>query len=298
MPHLRIFAFLFLVSAITLPQVWADASTPLRFSVIITGESAGSLEAMAVDGGSWTTSRKLVHTAVYIQHPKGHILWDSGLGTGLSQQMEAFSWWQKALFKVENVHPAVKQLEASSFDPHALHAIIPSHMHWDHVSGVEDFAGVPIWVRKEERAESRQGVPPAFVKSQYDDTDLVWKTITLQPKPYRGFPYSLDVFDDNTLVLVDLSGHTNGQVGLFLNHPEGGTYFFIGDTAWTQKGVTTNRGRPVFVDWLVGVDSDFEKNGEQLQRIHALSQQDPSLIVVPAHDELINRTLPIFPEFH
>ncbi len=276
----------------------SETNGKLAFSVIITGESSGSLEAMTVDGGSWFTPRKLVHTAALIRHPKGTILWDSGLGTALDEQMDAFSWWEKRLFQVENVQPAITQLASEGLSPNDLFALIPSHMHWDHVSALEDFPGVPIWVTPDEHAESEHGSPPAFIKSQYDDTALIWKHITLQPREYEGFEYSLDIFNDGSLILVDLSGHTHGQLGLFLNHPSGQRYFFIGDTAWTAKGVTSNRGRPAFVDWLVGVDSDYEKNAAQLDKIHQLHRQYPELIIVPAHDELVNRSLAVFPEFY
>lgn len=269
----------------------------LSFSIIITGESSGSLEAMVVDGGSWTTKRKLVHTAVLVQHPGGAFLWDTGLGTQLEEQLQAFNWWQKSLFKVENVNPAIAQLRAQQFDPSRLNAIIPSHMHWDHVSALEDFGDTPVWVQKAEHDEALNGAPPAFIASQFDAERINWQHVELANEPYMTFDKSLDIFGDGSAVLVDLSGHTAGQLGLFLTRASGERYFFIGDTAWVEIGVSRNRGRPVFVDWLVGVDSEIDRNAEQLSKIHALKKQHPELVIVPAHDELINRSLPIYPEF-
>ena len=92
---------------------------------------------------------------------------------------------------------------------------------------------------------------------------------------------------DGTLVLVDLSGHTAGQVGMFVNLPSGKRLFLIGDTSWTERGVEQNKPRPVFVQWISHVDSDRERNSEQLKRIHELHQRDPELLIVPAHDEVV-----------
>ncbi len=300
---LRLKHFVALITTLlTSVLLYADTTRPLdgtqiSFSVIITGQSSGSLEAMVVDGGAWTTPRQLVHTAVLIKHPRGTLLWDSGLGTQIEEQMEAFSWWQAQLFKVENVNPAVFQLRAAGISPEHISAIIPSHMHWDHVSALEDFAGIPVWVQAAEHEEATQGNPPAFITSQFDSKQINWAFFTLEDVHYKGFDRSRDIYGDESVVLVDLSGHTRGQLGLFLNTPEGQSYFFIGDTAWTKLGVENNRGRPVFVDWLVGVDSHYENNAAQLNKIHQLKQRQPDLIIVPAHDELVNRSLPVFPEF-
>lgn len=269
----------------------------LRFSVITTAESSGSLEAMVVKSGSWTTVRKLVHTAVLVQHPQGDFLFDSGIGKEFKAQMEVFSFFEKQLFKIENVYPARQQLNDHNYDMSRLMQIIPSHMHWDHASGLEDFSGIPVWIQQASLDEALQGQPPGFVLSQYDSPELVWKEFTLASQSYEGFEKSLDIFGDQSAVLVDLSGHTRGQVGLFLNLPDGKRYFFIGDTTWSKIGVTRNKPRPAFVHWLVAVDSDYEKNNQVIETIHQLSVRLPEVVIVPAHDELVIHTLPRYPTF-
>jgi glyoxylase-like metal-dependent hydrolase (beta-lactamase superfamily II) len=303
-PFNRIVFYLSLVSVSlfidnTLAQQPVISQTPemLRFSVLTTAESSGSMEAMVVQGGAWTTKRKLVHTAVLVQHPEGDFLFDSGIGEAFVSQMEVFNFLEKQLFKIENVHPARQQLDESSYDIERLIGIIPSHMHWDHASGLEDFIGVPVWLQQTSLEEALKGKPPAFVQSQFDSSELVWKKITLTNTAYHGFSASLDIFGDQTAVLVDLSGHTRGQLGLFLNLPDGQRYFFIGDTTWSKLGITHNKPRPVFVNWLVGVDTDVKKNSDVIQAIHELSKAEPSLVIVPAHDELVIQSLPRFPDF-
>jgi len=269
----------------------------VSFSVIKTAESSGSLEAMAVDGGSWFTIRNLVHVAVLIRHPKGDFLWDSGIGKEVDLQMEVFNFFESQLFSINNVKPARQQLNAESYDIQNLMAIIPSHLHWDHASGLEDFSGVPIWVQKESYAEAQTGQVPAFVISQYDSPDLKWKTFELNDQPYQGFSKSFDVYGDGSAVLVDLSGHTLGHLGLFLTLGSGKQYLFTGDTTWTIKGVEENKSRPWITEKLVGVDTDFEENAQVVDKLHRLSKERSELMIVPAHDELQLKRLPLFPKF-
>ena len=275
----------------------SSLSEKLNFSVITTAESSGSLEAMVVKGGSWLTKRQLVHTAVHVRHPKGDFLFDSGIGEAFEEQMSVFSFFEQQLFKIENVNPAKQQMQKAGYNFSNLKGIIPSHMHWDHASGLEDFIGTPVWIQKNSYEEALSGQPPGFVRSQYDDDNLEWNFFQLNNSNYEGFDASLDLFDDGSVVLVDLSGHTRGQVGLFINLPSGERYFFIGDTTWSALGVRNNKPRPAFVDWLVGVDSDFDKNSDVIEKIHQLSLNQPDIVIVPAHDELVISQLPNFPSY-
>lgn len=269
----------------------------LSFSVIVTAESGGAQEAMVVASGSWLTQRKLVHNAILIKHPKGDLLWDSGIGTEVESQMEVFAFWEKQLFAIENVKPAIQQLKTNNYPIDSIKAIIPSHMHWDHVSAIEDFPNTPVWIQKQEFEAAHQGEPPGFVLSQFDSPDINWQYITLSDQPYRGFEKSLDIYKDGSLVLVDLAGHSQGHLGLFVNTKHHGQYFFIGDATWAIKGIEDNQGRPKIVQWATGVDHNVEQAESVINKIHALSQQDSELIIVPAHDELVSAKLPNFPDF-
>jgi len=51
------------------------------------------------------------------------------------------------------------------------------------------------------------------------------------------------------------------------------------------------------VQWLSHVDSDRERNSQQLKRVHELHQRDPELLIIPAHDEFVAAGLARFPAF-
>ncbi len=274
-----------------------SGESDLSFSAIKTAQSSGTSEAMVVDGGDLFTWRKLAHVAVLVRHPKGDFLWDTGIGIEAEEQMAVFNFIDSLLYSIDNVEPARLQLDANGYDVKKLMAIIPSHMHWDHASGIEDFLGVPIWIQQESYDEAVAGQPSSFLQSQYDHKAINWQILKMADQVYQGFSKSLDIFGDGTAVLVGLSGHTHGQLGLFLTTGSGKRYFFIGDTAWTLKGVHENKSRPAIAEWLVDVDTDIEKNAIVIEKIHHLSKKDAELIIVPAHDELQLKKLPRYPEF-
>lgn len=238
-----------------------------------------------------------MHPAVLVEHPDGTLLWDTGLGLELDAQMDSFSWADQQLFKVVGHAPAKQQLIDSNYDISEIDMIVPSHMHWDHISGLEDFSPAPVWVQEVSFQEASKGRPPAFVASQFDDPAINWEFITLDDGPFEVFEKSKDVFGDGSVVLVDTSGHSHGHLGMFLNLSESERFFFIGDTTWVLKGVRNNRSRPWFVKTFVGVDVDFEKNAQVVKSMHTLMRDKPEIQFVPAHDERVVSGLPAFPEF-
>lgn len=301
---LRYYKYLFIIlyslSFLLMPTKALSLDSPthtLSFSVIKTAESNGTPEALIVSGGSWFTVRNLVHTAVLVRHPKGDFLWDSGIGIEVESQMEVLSLFESHVFSIKNVSPAREQLEGNGYPIQNLMAIIPSHMHWDHASGLEDFDNTPIWIPAESLLEARKGHPPGFIASQFDRQDLQWHNLKLQNNSFMEFDKSFDIYGDGSAVLVDLTGHTEGHLGLFISLENGKQYFFIGDATWALKGVIKNKPRPWIIDTLVGADSDAEKSLKVVSKIHQLKKQKPELYVVPAHDELQLQNLPNFPVF-
>lgn len=268
----------------------------IGFSVIKTANSSLIPEAVLVDSGSWFTLRQLAQNAVLIKHPKGDVLIDTGLGREIEQQFESNSFFDRQLFKFDGLDPVYDQLIRNNVDPITVSKIVPTHLHWDHASGIEDFKQAQVWVQKEELEEAQLGQAPAHLQSQIDDPKIQWNIYTLNNEPYKGFSRSLDVYQDGSIVLVDLSGHSAAQVGIFLTVSSGKQFFFVGDTTWTSKGIEDNSPRSNLIKWLVHLNWSDEKNTEQIEKLHQFQKNNQSITIVPAHDELIMARLPMYPD--
>lgn len=297
---LHAFALSVLLISVFNPQTSLAAqqtNSAIGFSVLHTSTSSPTPEALVVDSGSWFTLRQLVHGAVLIQHPRGDVLVDTGLGTDIDAQFEENTFINRILFRYGEVTPVIEQLKAQDYDMARLSRILPTHLHWDHASGLEDFPGVPVWVREEEYQHAINGRAPAHLRSQIDSPTIDWHFFELSTQAYAGFERSLDLYKDGSIILVDLAGHSAGQIGIFLTVDSGQRYFFIGDTTWTIKGVHDNAGRPALLEELAKVDWQKNRNEAHITHIHQQQEMNQSLIIVPAHDEKVMAKLPRYPEF-
>lgn len=287
----------FIITILALVLTIELQAEEFRISLIKTAQSAGSPEAFVVKGGRWFHQRKLIHAALLIEHPQGRLLFDTGLGQTINQAFANNSWWQQQLFAYEALNPAVDQLAKQGIQATDIKAIIPSHLHWDHTGGLPDFAKVPVWVSDEGLNDAlNDGHRPAYLPELLQG-DVNWQSLVLTRDAYRGFASSLDIFNDGRLILVDLSGHTQGHLGLFVNLDSGRQLFFIGDTSWTAQGVDNNQPRPAFVHWINPVDLHPEQNNSMLEKIHQLAKANPALLVVPAHDEQVAEKIARFPNY-
>ncbi|WP_193316011.1 MBL fold metallo-hydrolase [Flavicella marina] len=75
-----------------------------------------------------------------IQHPKGNFLFDTGFDVHLQKQFkENTSFLNRQTFKFKQLGTTKNILEANNYPIDSIKFIIPSHFHYDHVSGIEDF---------------------------------------------------------------------------------------------------------------------------------------------------------------
>ena len=180
---------------------------------------------------------------------------------------------------------------AMAIDPAKVAGIILTHAHWDHVSGLDGFAGMPVLV---DAAEIE------FIGQKTQNTELMnsfaninYKQYDFEGGPYLGFPRSHDVYGDGSVVLVPSPGHTPGSVIVFVNLPSGTRYALLGDLVWQAEGIEIPAERPWPIRRLLG-ENDAEVR-ENIARLVAVNKRYPKIHLVPAHDTAAARGIPVFP---
>src|SRR5690606_7486503 len=121
----------------------------------------------------------------------------------------------------EPVVPARQQLDQAGIPP--IERIILSHAHWDHASGLGDFPEAVVWAAPEELtvvAHAAPGLGGSW-PSQVSLKSIRWQALDFKPQPHEGFDRSIDLFADGSVVLVPMSGHTPGSIGMFVTVASG-----------------------------------------------------------------------------
>jgi len=258
-------------------------SGPMTISFVITSRT-NAPEAVTFEGGSWTVERELAQTAVLICHPEKLLMIDTGLGRDIDTQFTDMPFYLKPLFAYDFVGAVADMVDMEAFCPGRSLDIIATHLHWDHASGIEDFAGTPVHVTSAERKAARAiGTGAGYIDNQTDAEDINWQDIVFADEPYASYAQSLDMFGDGRVVLVPMAGHTAGSVGIFVTLDEARRYFFTGDITWVVEGFTSPAHKHALMRAIAdGEEIDLLET--EIARVHALSIADPGLKLVPAHD--------------
>jgi glyoxylase-like metal-dependent hydrolase (beta-lactamase superfamily II) len=100
--------------------------------------------------GALVERREFSMAGTLVKHPKGDLLIDTGFGRNIAEQFRTLPFMVRAITFYSLWQPAADQLRDIGYDPKSLRAILLTHSHWDHVSGLLDFPGVPVWVTPQE----------------------------------------------------------------------------------------------------------------------------------------------------
>ncbi len=265
----------------------ADPPEDMELVAVPTGVN-NRVAAYAFQGGSVFDRRDFYVGAALIKHPGGDLLVDAGFGRDIAAQFATMPGYFRAITRFQLWKPAAGQLEAAGYDFGRLKAILLTHAHWDHMSGLPDFPGLPVMVTARDRAffdksqaPGRPG-PPGF-GPPFTQTPFNWQVFGFEGGPYLGFPRSHDVHGDGSVVCVPAPGHTPGSIIVFVTLPRGVRYALVGDLVWQREGLSRRIERP----WPVRLlgDTDPEGTRHNLLKMVSVMQTIPEMIVVPSHDQ-------------
>ncbi|MBI4376589.1 MAG: MBL fold metallo-hydrolase [Elusimicrobia bacterium] len=236
-------------------KVYSVASLKVR------GEFVSSLK-------SPEASLKLAVPVFLIKHPEqGRILVD----TGVSPHQAA------PPFEMGQGQDIVSQLAADGISAQSVRWVIQSHLHKDRAGMIDEFPQATVIVDQREwtlpGGSPRQGISTAGLESR-----IKLRQVNLSTAPAFGaFDHALDLFGDGALFLVDLSGHSPGNLGVWLNLDSGPALIAGGAST-----VIDNH------EELALPDPSLMWNAElyvrRLYQLREIKQAAPRLLIVPAND--------------
>jgi N-acyl homoserine lactone hydrolase len=220
-------------------------------------------------------SVQLIDPCFLIVHPKGILLWDTGLSDSLIKKPETMGL--NHLTKSSSMADNLKKINLTTND---ITFVAVSHSHFDHMGTLDQFPKSK-WILNEAELKYAKTRPFAFV---IDPSTLKnWKTVH---KNIINSDY--DVFGDGTVQILSTHGHTPGHQSLMIKLPQSGVVILSGDE-FHQRASFEPLRVPVFntsrADTMASAD-----------RIKGLIKNNNARLVVQ-HDSGDFEKLPKFPGY-
>lgn len=158
-------------------------------------------------------------TCYLIIHPKGILLFDTGLNDGLAG---------RPLY--ENIYKGYAQVKFNTLKgqladlgvtPEKVNYLMLSHGHFDHVGNANDYKSAEWLVYEKERtAMFSEDAKKIFAYRHYAE---------LENSRQRIITHDYDLFGDGSVVTISTPGHTDGHYSLKVNLKKTGTVVLSGD---------------------------------------------------------------------
>jgi len=215
-----------------------------------------------------------------VTHPAATFIVDPGVCVDVGERAVAQlpSVLRASVRPGPDVVPTVSALTEQGYASADIDFALPTHAHWDHVCGLLDLPGVPVYLHRTEREWVTTGsvAPVGGVRDSL--TDRATTDYDLDGPPVLTFTRSHDLFGDGSVVLVDLAGHTPGSVGVLLRTSTGHV-LLAGDAAWHTYQIDDIRQKSSYPGGLA--DEDRDEAFLTLHRLHAVRDR---VTIIPTHD--------------
>ena len=185
----------------------------IKLFVMTCGRLTGDLGRL-MEGGEGRSDLPI--PAYLIEHPKGTVLFDTGLHPDCQHDPAARVGTRLTGLFSFDFHPGEEvsaRLEAIGRDPARIEIIVNSHFHFDHVGGN---ALIPNAVMVVQKREWEAGLTPEIAAAHgYNraDFDLGHKLVEIDGEH--------DLFGDGSVVCLPTHGHTPGHQSLRLRLASG-----------------------------------------------------------------------------
>jgi glyoxylase-like metal-dependent hydrolase (beta-lactamase superfamily II) len=173
-----------------------------------------------------------------VEHEEGICLFDTGQTARAAEPGYFPSWYpffRLSRFELRPEDEVAPQLGRLGYEPRDLRWVVLSHLHTDHVGGIEAFAGAEVLVSRTEW-EAAQGIGGRIrgYLPQYWPADVEVAKVEFDGPPLGPFAASHALGSDGSLVLVPSPGHTRGHMSLLVRAPH--SSFLLGGDAVLRAG--------------------------------------------------------------
>ena len=226
------------------------------------------------DASDYAPGRKhLVGSCYLIRHGDQYMLWDTGIPSGIvGHPLETPEL--RATLRAS----LVDQLARIGVQPSQIAIVGISHYHFDHIGQAGEFPQARLIMGAADLAELRTDRPGRQI-----DTLRRWLQEGGQVTEARG---DFDIFEDGSVVMLNLPGHTPGHTGLMVRLASG-PVLLSGDT-WHFSEQVARHGVPPF-------NTNRAESLASMDRLERLARNLHARLIIQ-HEPADVARLPAFPE--
>lgn len=260
-------------SAETETATAAEEDNDLKIYVFNAGEILVKEISLFNPGVDVGQTKQFTNTAFLIRHPKGDLMWDTGLADELSfldggNDNPNFTMKVPVMLRT--------QMEELGVTTEEIEYLAMSHYHGDHIGNANLFMSSKLLLQQEE-------YDSLFNRST--STPLVDSLIN---NPYEKLNGDYDVFGDSTVIIKRAPGHTPGHQVLYVDLPVTGPIVLSGDLYHFTKNREL-KGVP-------GFNTDKEGTLQSMDAIEAFIKEKNATLWIQ-HDAEQMATIPHAPEY-
>jgi len=225
-------------------------------------------------------AKKMAVPCYLIRHPKGDMVWDTGIPDNISQMPDGLPILDGlAVARVSvTMESQFKELGISTKD---VEYLALSHAHFDHVGNVGQFTNSTLLIHKNEH----DFMFGAGVEAGVVDAGMVEPLRTLETVFLEG---EHDVFGDGKVIIIPTPGHSPGHAVLLVKLNNTGSVMFSGDLFHLAE----SRERSI----VPVINPDRAQTLKSMDKFNARVEKEGAKVIIQ-HDLNEFKTLPIIPEY-
>ena len=226
---LLVAAFPFLLSlTAVLPVRAADAVANVRPYAIDCGRiGVSDMSAFADTGELDGKPASVVASCFLIRHPKGTLLWDTGLSDKLAENKGGV---ENGIFKLSVTKGLVDQLKTIDISPSEITFLAFSHLHFDHTGNANAFDS-STWILNKDEVAWAEATPTPRLRQKASEKRPG------HPAPTRAW-HDVQLFDEQHQAAMLDAGDAVGEASAEAARP------FYGDQQW-RAGLESNIESPL-----------------------------------------------------
>jgi hypothetical protein len=251
----------------------------VKLHVFKTGEVTVP-KKLAYRGGSLLETLVLDVLAFAIEHPrKGVILVGTGLSRGIVDEADGYL----GVFRTAIGSPTMaegqdilSQLESAGLSAERVRNIILPDLRFSHTGELENFPHAQVIVSSVEYTTAKEEGESALSLSDEYDGVRQWQFIDfVGAEPLGAFRAHRDLFNDGSVLLIDVAGATPGGLAVLVRLPHA-PVLLCGNLAWTAE-----QARYVREPGFVFNRQSWWENAWKLKKFTELA---PELVILPDHE--------------